>query len=388
MSGRKANTGHSGLRRFELPAPAGQSGGGGRSVRGATIDVARDEGVTITFVEGHVVRFDLPTLRSSGSGANVRPVTFRACSAWAKPDRARPTLHHETSEVGGVPVEDGQPSRTALGTAAARAAHLIVDRDPRIFDDTLALALLGDLAEDLVGLHGDGEDAESLACLRVTMIARSRYTEDRLVEAVRRGIGQCVVLGAGLDSFAFRSPLVGRLRVFEVDHPATQAWKRERLATAGIAVPSAVTFVPVDFRVDSLSERLVDMGFDRSQPAFVSWLGVTQYLTGEAIGATLDVIGGFAPGSELVISYLVPAEMRDASGQALADFYVPLAAAFGEPWLTFFTPSGMREVLAAHGLVVTEDVGHREQVDPSLWERSDGLRPHELGRLTLAVVAN
>ncbi len=285
-------------------------------------------------------------------------------------------------------MDDGGPSRTALSTAAARAAHLLVDGDPKIFEDSLALALLGDLAEDLVGVHGDGKDGENLARLRVTMIARSRYTEDHLAEAVRGGIGQCVLLGAGLDSFAFRSPLVDQLRVFEVDHPATQAWKRERLSAARIEVPSAVTFVPVDFRVDSLSDRLVAMGFDRSQPAFVSWLGVTQYLTGEAIGATLDVIGGFARGSQLVISYLVPGEMRDASGQGLADFYTPRAAAFGEPWLTFFTPREIREVLAAHGLAVTEDVGHREQVDPSIWDRSDGLCPHELGRLALAVVKN
>jgi O-methyltransferase involved in polyketide biosynthesis len=107
----------------------------------------------------------------------------------------------------------------------------------------------------------------------------------------------------------------------------------------------------------------------------VSWLGVTQYLTGEAIGTTLDVIGGFAGGTELLIEYLVPGEMRDASGQALADFYMPRAAASGEPWLTFFTPTGIRELLAARGLVVTEDVGRREQIDPSLWERSDGLAP-------------
>lgn len=285
-------------------------------------------------------------------------------------------------------MDDGQPSRTALGTAAARAAHLIVDHDPRIFEDTLALALLGDLADDLVSVHSDGKDAENLARMRVAMTTRSRYTERHLAEAVRRGIGQCVLLGAGLDSFAYRSPFVDQLRVFEVDHPATQAWKRERLAAAPIAVPSAVTFVPVDFRVDSLSDRLVEMGFDRSQPAFVSWLGVTQYLTTEAIGTTLDAIGGFARGTELVIEYVLPGEMRDASGQGLADFFMPRTSAFGEPWLTFFTPTGIGELLAARGFVVTEDVGRRHQIDASLWDRSDGLCPHELGRLARAVVEN
>jgi methyltransferase (TIGR00027 family) len=284
-------------------------------------------------------------------------------------------------------VDNGQPSRTALATAAARAAHLIVDRDPRIFDDTLAFVLLGHLAEEFVGVHRDATNAGNLARMRVAMTTRSRYTEGRLAEAVGRGIGQCVILGAGLDSFAYRSPLVGQLRIFEVDHPATQVWKRERLVAAGVAVASRVTFVPVDLRVDSLSDRLVDRGFDRSQPAFVSWLGVTQYLTSETLKAALDVIGGFARGTELVMEYLVPGEMRDESGQALADFFMPQAAAAGEPWLSFYSPGGIGELLAAHGMVVTEDVGRRDQIDVSLWERSDGLRPHELGRLVRAAVA-
>jgi methyltransferase (TIGR00027 family) len=247
--------------------------------------------------------------------------------------------------------------------------------------------LLGDLADDLVGAHRGGMDAENLARMRVAMTTRSRYTEDHLAEAVRRGIAQYVLLGAGLDSFAYRSSLVGQLRVFEVDHPATQAWKRERLAAATIAVPSGVTFVAVDFRVDSLRDRLIGMGFDRSQPAFVSWLGVTQYLTREAIGTTLDVIGGLARGTELVMEYLLPGEMRDAPGEALAKFFIPRAAASGESWLTFFSPTGIGELLTARGLVVAEDVGRRDQIDPLLWERSDALRPHELGRLVRAVVA-
>ena len=137
----------------------------------------------------------------------------------------------------------------------------------------------------------------------------------------------------------------------------------------------------------ALSGRLTDGGFDRSKPAFVSWLGVTQYLTTEALEATLEVIGGFARGTELVIQYLVPAEMRDDGGQALTDFFMPRAAALSEPWLTFYSPIGIRELLAARGLVVVDDVGHKDQIDISLWDRSDGLRPHELGRLAHAAVA-
>lgn len=284
-------------------------------------------------------------------------------------------------------MDAGQPSRTALATAAARAAHLILDRDPWILEDSLALLLLGDLADDLIAGHRAAGTAEVLASMRVAMTTRSRYAEDRLAEAMHRGIEQCVLLGAGLDSFAYRSPLARQLRVFEVDHPATQAWKRERLAAALIPVPHQVGFVPVDFSIDSLSQRLSGMGFDRSRPAFVTWLGVSQYLTAEAIATTLEEIGGFCAGTELVMEYLLPAELRDAAGQALADFFMPRAAASGEPWLTFITQADMSGLLAARGMVVIDDVGRRDQINASLWERSDGLRPHELGRLVRAVVA-
>jgi O-methyltransferase involved in polyketide biosynthesis len=142
----------------------------------------------------------------------------------------------------------------------------------------------------------------------------------------------------------------------------------------------------VDFGVDSLSDRLVEMGFDRSQRAFVAWLGVTQYLSAEAIGASLDALGGLCAGSELAIEYLVPTGMRDSAGQALAEFFMPRAAAFGEPWLTFLTPTDIAELLAARGITLLDDVGRSSQISAVLWERSDALRPHELGRLAWAVV--
>jgi methyltransferase (TIGR00027 family) len=273
-----------------------------------------------------------------------------------------------------------------VATAAARAAHLVIVHEPWIFDDCLAGVLLGELAAELVDAHRDPAHAVALASMRVAMTTRSRYSEERLGEAVGRGVGQYVVLGAGLDSFAYRSPVVRGLRVFEVDHPGTQGWKRERLAAAVIPTPSQVKFVAVDLRVDSLSDCLIEGGFDPSRPAFVAWLGVTQYLTEQAIDATLEVIGGFCAGTELAIEYLVPVEMRDADGQALADFFMPRAAAFGEPWLTFLTPTEIAGILKSRGMVVLDDVGRREQIDPGLWERSDALRPHELGRLARAVV--
>jgi methyltransferase (TIGR00027 family) len=284
-------------------------------------------------------------------------------------------------------VNPGKPSRTALATAAARAAHLVVDSEPRIFADTLAHVLLGDHADALIGVHRVPESAAVCAAMRVAMTTRSRYCEQRLSEAFARGIRQCVLLGAGLDSLAFRSPAVGALRVFEVDHPATQAWKRERLAAAAIPVAPAVIFVPVDFTVDSLRGRLEEGGFDWSRPAFVTWIGVTQYLAAAAIGSTLDVLGDLAPGSELVVEYLLPEEMRDEGGQAMAAWFMHRAAASGEPWLTFLTTREITKLLHARDLKVVEDVGRRDQVDHSLWHRSDALRPHELGRLARAAKA-
>jgi len=284
-------------------------------------------------------------------------------------------------------VIQGQASRTAMATAAARAAHLVVDGEPKIFEDTLAAPLLGDLAEELVASHRDRADRETRASMRVAMTVRSRYCDDRLNDAAARGTGQFVLLGAGLDSLAYRSSVLGSMRVFEVDHPATQAWKRERLAAAGIPVPDAVAFVQADFRRDSLRDRLVGAGLDPSRPAFVSWLGVTQYLTPDAIELTLDSLRGLASGTELVMEYVVPAGLRDEDGLALADFFVPRAAAMGEPWLTFLSPADVARLLAARGMAVVEDLGRKDQVDASLWQRTDGLRPHELGRVARAVVA-
>ena len=193
-------------------------------------------------------------------------------------------------------MDNGQPSRTALFAAAARAAHLLVGGEPRILNDTVAIRLLGDQADALFSFHLTHGAHVVLAGMRVIVTARSRYAEDQSAEAVHRGIGQYVILG--LDSFAYRSPLIDQVRVFEVDHPATQAWKRHQLAMAEIDEPDEVVYVPVDFRVDSLKERLTLAGFDPSREAFVSWLGVTQNLTQDSIDATLAVIGDFASGMD------------------------------------------------------------------------------------------
>jgi methyltransferase (TIGR00027 family) len=281
---------------------------------------------------------------------------------------------------------DGEPSQTALTAAAARAAHLIVDDHPPIFADTLAYDLLGDRAEELLSFHRAHGAHPVLAGARTAAVTRSRYTEDHLAEGISRGIAQYVILGAGLDSYAYRSEHAGQVRVFEVDHPATQRWKRDLLADAGIATPSAVTFVPVDFEGESMAGPLAQNGFDPSRPSFVSWLGVTMYLTHEAIAQVLALVGGFAPGTEVVVDHVLPEDLRDEAGQAYADALMPAAAERGEPWLTFLSSQDMSSLLGEHGFDVVEHVHQRDAIDAALWKRSDALQPSDLSLLTHARV--
>jgi methyltransferase (TIGR00027 family) len=291
-------------------------------------------------------------------------------------------------------IANGRPSLTALTAAAARAAHLIVDNEPVIFADTLAQAMLGERAEELLSYHRLHGTHPVLAGARAQVTCRSRYAEDRLAAAIGRGIRQYVLLGAGLDSFAYRSPLAGHVRVFEVDHPATQEYKRRVREAAGDGAMAGgnggtaggVRFVAVDFGRDSLGEALGRAGFDAGRPALVSWLGVTMYLDQIAIEATVAVLGGFAPGSEVIVDYMLPAGMRDAAGQRYADLVGQAAAEWGEPWRSVFAPGAMAALLARHGFGPARDVGQRDMIPAAAWDRSDALRPAELSHIAHAAI--
>jgi methyltransferase (TIGR00027 family) len=198
-----------------------------------------------------------------------------------------------------------------------------------------------------------------------------------------------VILGAGLDSFAYRSELADGMRVFEVDKPTTQRWKRALLVETGTTVPPSAFFVPVDFEKESarsLTDHLVWAGFDPGRPALVSWLGVTMYLTSEAIRQTLVVISGFAPGTELIVEHLLPAGLRDEAGQLYAELVMAAAAEQGEPWQTFLSIEQMDALLLEHGLQPIEYARQRETIDPAEWKRTDALRPFELSVLARASV--
>jgi methyltransferase (TIGR00027 family) len=163
--------------------------------------------------------------------------------------------------------------------------------------------------------------------------------------------------------------------VFEVDHPATQVWKRGLLSAARISVPDGVRFVPLDLEADALARRLSEAGFDPSQPALINWLGVTIYLTPAAIEGTFSEIATFASGTEVIADFVLPAKLRDADGTAYAELVMPVAAERGEPWLTFLTPGEVCEILTGHGFWPAENVRQRDQIPASLWDRSDSLRP-------------
>jgi methyltransferase (TIGR00027 family) len=283
--------------------------------------------------------------------------------------------------MGTSPAAAGQPSGSALTAAAARAAHLIVDSQPRIFADTLAAALLGDRAEELIGYHRRHGAHPVLSGARVQVTCRSRYAEDVLARAVGAGVTQYVILGAGLDSFAYRGEEAGRLRVFEVDHPASQEFKRAALGAAGIGVPGNVRYVPADLARDPVERCLITAGFDACAPAVISWLGVTMYLTAEAVTETMTAVGRLAPGTELIADYLLPQDARDEAGAMYGTLVAEASAAQGEPWRSCFTPGQMAGLADGAGFGAVRAVGQRDTVPAELWQRADSLRPARLAVL-------
>jgi methyltransferase (TIGR00027 family) len=250
-------------------------------------------------------------------------------------------------------MQNGQPSRTALAAAIQRAAHQSLDGG-RIFNDPVARLVLGPEAAALI----DAASADpAQRQMRIFMAARSRFAEDGLAAAVSRGVRQAVILGAGLDTFALRNPHAALgLRVFEVDHPATQAWKRQRMREANLAVPSTLTFAPVDFTRQSLAEELAAAGFQTNQPAFFCWLGVVPYLRREAISALLQFIASL-PGSEVVFDYSEPLENYSPARRANVAAVAERTAAIGEPWLSYFDPAEIAKDLRNHGFDELEDLG-------------------------------
>ena len=243
---------------------------------------------------------------------------------------------------------------------------------------TLAARLLGERAAELIGYHQGQPAHPILVAARTQVLCRSRLAEDVLR---RSGAVQYIVLGAGLDTFAYRS---AGIRVFEVDHPGMQRWKRAALAAAGIAEPPQVRFVPADLSAGALVPALTAAGFDQAAPAVVAWLGVSMYLDLAAIEATLAALAGLAPGSELVLDYMLPAGHRDKAGDLYVELIAAAAAEHGEPWQTFLTPDEMTALLTRHGFTRTEQLSQAGSIPAGLWQRTDALRPISLSMLAAA----
>jgi methyltransferase (TIGR00027 family) len=248
-------------------------------------------------------------------------------------------------------MQEGKFSRTALRVAVRRAAHQLHDH-PRVLEDPLALRIIGPEAEAELRTNPKEHHAFARA-FRAFMVARSRYAEDELARAFALGVRQYVVLGAGLDTFAYRNPFA-ELRVYEVDHPATQAWKREQLLAAGIAVPQTMTFVPVDFERQTLAEGLGQAGFDGKAAAFFSWLGVTPYLTHAACMSTLSFIASMPAGSGVVFDFAIDRKLLNIGQRIALDVLSRRVAATGEPFQLFFDPARLREELKGLGFKRTE----------------------------------
>jgi methyltransferase (TIGR00027 family) len=248
------------------------------------------------------------------------------------------------------------PSKTALRVALRRAAHQIHD-SPVVFDDPVAVALLGPAYAEELRRTPLRDDRPFSIALRAFLVARSRYAEDNLKKAVERGVEQYVLLGAGLDTFAYRNSYA-KLRVFEVDHPATQQWKRELLQLNRIAIPESVTYTPVDFERQSLSSQLRDAGFNQSAPAFFAWLGVVPYLTLEAFRGTVAFISAQPTGSGLTLDYGQPRAVLPLLERLAHDSLASRVEKAGEPFRLFFTPAEIAsEFSTFHSL---EDLGAPE----------------------------
>jgi methyltransferase (TIGR00027 family) len=245
---------------------------------------------------------------------------------------------------------EGEPSQTALHVAAARAAHLRYDPGPHILVDDRAQALLGERAEALMQSYAD-DGSFLLVENRLAIPLRARYAEDRLAAAYRDGVRQLVVLGAGLDSYAFRRPTqLGELRVYEVDHPSTQAWKTARIAELAWEIPDFLTFVQCDFEKTQVSEVLKRASFVESEPAVVTWMGVVYYLEPEtARHALVDLYDLLAARSEVVFDYQFPFEDLPERYAKIPKTMNTYLKGVGEPQLNRYRREELREVILAAG---------------------------------------
>ncbi len=265
------------------------------------------------------------------------------------------------------------PEDTAARVALWRALHLEVDAPPHVIEDDIGLKLV---APD-EGWRNRPDMSPFTRPFRASIVARARFIEDLVEERAAQGVGQYVILGAGLDTFVQRRPeLASRLVVFEIDRPGPQSWKRQRLVEVGLGVPPFLRFVPVDFEAgDAWWERLVAAGFDSARPALVASTGVSMYLTQDAIVATLRQVAALAPGSTLAMSFMLPIELADPEVRPGIERAAAGARANGTPFISFFTPAEMLALARAAGFEQVRHVSAATLAERYFAGRADGLRP-------------
>jgi methyltransferase (TIGR00027 family) len=265
------------------------------------------------------------------------------------------------------------PEDTAARVALWRALHVEVDAPPHVIVDRVGLQLVA-----------PGDDWRSRPDMspftqpfRASIVARARFIEDLVAARARDGVGQYVILGAGLDTFTQRNPeLASHLMVFEIDRPGPQEWKRRRLVELGFGVPAFLRFVPVDFEAgDAWWQRLGEAGFDAGRPAVVASTGVSMYLTKDAILATLRQVAALAPGSTLAMSFMLPIEMADPELRPGIERAAAGARANGTPFISFFTPAEILELARDAGFRAVEHVSAEMLAERYFAGRTDGLRP-------------
>jgi methyltransferase (TIGR00027 family) len=274
-----------------------------------------------------------------------------------------------------VGVEQSEaPDSTAVRVALWRAMHVMLDAPPHVLDDEIGLQLA---APDDGWRARPDMDPDGTRGFRASIVARSRFIEDLVAERADLGVAQYVILGAGLDTFAERRPeLAARLRVFEVDQPGPQAWKRRRLDELGYGIPDWLRLVPVDFEVGGdWWAQLAAAGFDPDRPAVVVSTGVTMYLSRDATAATLRQIAGLAPGSTLAMTFQLPTELVDDADRPAREAALNGARASGTPFISFYTPAEMVTLALDAGFSEARHVSGTSLAERSFADRTDGLRP-------------
>jgi methyltransferase (TIGR00027 family) len=265
------------------------------------------------------------------------------------------------------------PSKTALRVALRRAAHQLLD-DAKVLEDPLAVQVVGDAAAEIRSNPGR-HNSRIAKSFRAFLVARSRFAGDQLAEGIARGITQYLILGAGLDTSAYRLPATNSgIAIFEVDHPATQTWKLQRLNAAAIAIAENVHHVPLNFERQRMDEELAKAGFRIDRKTFVSWLGVVPYLTRETAASTLQFLGSLPPGSGVVFDYAVSKSSLGLVERIFLEALAWRVAKAGEPFRLFFEPSELEQFLRERGFCRIEQLAAREINERYFRNRPDNLR--------------